>query len=169
MATTYELIASYTATSSISPIEFTSIPQTFTDLVLKFTPRNDGQVWGTVNINAGGNYRQINWGMYNGSVSRGSSADNAYTIWSAYGASQANTFGTTEIYIPNYSGSNYKVINIDSNANTSASSPAVYMGITAFLFESQAVVTSISLTSHNSPGNKWVANSSAELYGIKNS
>ena len=169
MANTYQLIASYTVTSAISPIEFTSIPQTFTDLVLKFAPRNDGQVWGTVNINAGGNYRQVNWGMYNGSVTRGTSADNAYTIWSPYPTNQANTFGTTEIYIPNYSGSNYKVINIDSNANNSVTSPAVYVGITAFLFESQAAVTSISLTSHNSPGNKWVVNTSAELYGIKNS
>jgi hypothetical protein len=169
MATTYELIASYTASSSISPIEFTSIPQTFTDLVLKFTPRNDGQVWGTVNINAGGAYRQINWGMYNGSVSRGSGTDNAYTVWSPNGSSQANTFGTTEIYIPNYSGSNYKVINIDTNANNSINTSFVYMSMIAFLFESQAAVTSIALTSHNSPGNKWIANTSAELYGIKNS
>jgi hypothetical protein len=40
MANTFELIDSYTATGSVANISFTSIPATFTDLVLKMSLRS---------------------------------------------------------------------------------------------------------------------------------
>jgi len=40
MANTYEAIATVTATTSVANIEFTSIPGTYTDLVLKTSLRS---------------------------------------------------------------------------------------------------------------------------------
>jgi hypothetical protein len=40
MANTFELISSYTATGSVANISFTSIPATYTDLVLKMSLRS---------------------------------------------------------------------------------------------------------------------------------
>lgn len=171
MAITYQLIAkTEVGAGGASTIDFTSIPQTYTDLLLKFSPRNDGQVFGRVFFNGSSTgYSKTNILNANGSVSSSTGADNDYTIWSPTISSTSNTFGITEIYIPNYTSSNFKSISMESLSENNAASPYIYMAMFAFLWSNTSAITSIQLTSHNAPSNKWVQYSTAYLYGISKS
>jgi hypothetical protein len=169
MANTYTLIASSTVGSGgAGSVEFTSIPNTYTDLLIKFSPRNDGQVWGKLSFNGSSTgyiYKSLN--ADGSSVGADASTDNNYTIFAPSPSQTANTFGITEIYIPNYTSSNYKSASFESLTENMA--VAVYMRMYAFVWSNTAAITSIQLTSHNSPSNKWVQYTTAYLYGIKNS
>jgi len=113
MANTYVLIASNTLGSSASQVQFSSIPQTYRDLVLRISARQgtgNASVWARINV------------LYNNDDSNSTDYSNTrlYTItgtsivsdrvsstyfgpeaWSA-GNVTSNTFGNSEIYIPNY-------------------------------------------------------------------
>lgn len=77
----------------------------------------------------------------------------------------SNTFGSDEIYIPNYIGSAKKVASIFGTMENNAT--ASYINASAALSGITAAVTSI-LLSPAAAGN-FVAGSSFYLYGIKNS
>jgi hypothetical protein len=171
MATTYELISkSEVGSGGVGSIEFTTIPSTFTDLLVRVSVRNNGQVFGRVTFNgSSSNYSKTTILNANGSLSAGASSDNDYTIWSPTTSSTANTYGFMDIYIPDYRSSAYKCISMESLTENNAASPYIYAGIFSFIWSNTSPITSIELTSHNSPSNKWTQYSSAYLYGIKNS
>jgi hypothetical protein len=77
----------------------------------------------------------------------------------------SNTFSNSEIYIPNYAGSNKKSFSADivmeNNATTAFST------LNASLWQGTAAISSLTFFDHN--GNNFVQYSSFYLYGIKNS
>ena len=126
MANTYILIASSTVgAGGASSIDFTSIPSTYTDLVVKLSLRT-----------ASGLATEQLFMKFNGSSSSysnkqlygdGSSATSAALSTSAIdiinintGAATSNTFSSTDVYIPNYAGSNYKSTSADSVTENNA-------------------------------------------------
>ena len=77
--------------------------------------------------------------------------------------STANTFSSTEIYIPNYRSSNNKSVSADSVTENNATGGAL-AGMTAGLWSNSAAITSITFT--NQSADTFLANSTFSLYGI---
>ena len=168
MANTYTLIASSTVGSGgASSIDFTSIPATYTDLVLKFSLR-DGTYASTlatayVKFNNTTANRSTRWLYGNGSAAGSGNASNMYLPNIPGNTATASTFGNGELYIPNYAGSTNKSSSADvvPEGNTSST----YMSLVANLWSDTSAINQITLTSD---GN-FAQYSTAYLYGIKNS
>lgn len=166
MATTYEKIASYAATGSVADITFSSIPSTYTDLVLKFSTRNsiaDLDILIKFNGSTSSFTAKRLYGSGSGSGGTDSLARTAGLIEdSSYTAS---TFASNEIYIPNYASSTqYKSYSVDSVTENNATLSYVLFG--AGLWSSNSAINSVTIAPAAS---NIVQFSTATLYGIKNS
>lgn len=170
MANTFELISSATVGSGgAATVDFTSIPATYTDLVLKLSMRtNAGNAQGDwikmyFNSNSTGYVARLLIG--NGTAASSFTATGWGWAAQQNSTSQtANTFGNGEIYIPNYAGSANKSFSSDSVSETNATSPE--MELAAGIWSNTAAITSISLSSGN--GGTIQQYSTAYLYGVKN-
>lgn len=167
MATTYTLIASSTVGSGgAAYIEFTSIPSTYTDLLVLATARStrSGSVDDLV-IQFNGSTSNLSGKRLYGSGTSATS-DNLTDIrgFAVGSGSTANTFSNNTFYIPNYTSSNYKSVSVDAvNENNATES---YSGLTAGLWSNTAAITSIKLLANNGNLEQY---STAYLYGISNS
>ena len=165
---TMTLIASNTVGSGgVSSVTFSSIPQTYTDLVIKISARG----------NSTGNYDQLLF-TFNGSTTSftgkyiegtGSTA-NSYSggryVFVNGNAATTNTFGNAEVYIPNYAGSQNKSYSLDDVGENNATNALSHL--TAGLWSNTAAITSITLDT-GAYGNGILQYSTFYLYGIKNS
>jgi hypothetical protein len=171
MPTTYTLIASVTVGASpVATIDFSSIPATFTDLVLKMSLRtNRAGTFDYATINFNNSAADYTLRLLEGNGA--SAASYTRTTFSvnligrADGATAtANTFSNNEIYIPNYASSNFKSISVDSVQEDNAAT--AYAGILAGLWSQTAAINRLTIT--NGTGNSYVQHSTATLYGISN-
>lgn len=165
---TYTLIASNTLGSSAASVTFSSIPNTYTDLILRISSRSDtAAVTGQVDIAFNGTSFATNSRTYiQGDGSAATSATFGSMNFRNVGASStASTFANTEIYIPNYNVSQYKPVSLFSVTENNATN--AFVVATAALRSDTAAVTSIYLQSNGTNG--FVSGSSFFLYGIKNS
>ena len=169
MATTYEAIATVTVGSGgESDIEFTSIPQTYTDLLVKLSTRADAD---TVQLSVSFNGVTANrsnrmlWGNSSTAGSE-SSASSMYSYGSvASSVSNASTFSNVDYYITNYAGATHKAMSIDSvNERNLGTANAAWMSFAASLWSDTAAITSVTFTC---TGANFVQYSTATLYGIK--
>ena len=168
MPNTFELIASSTVGSGgASSIAFSSIPSTYTDIVVLCSLRHTGpQVFATLSLNAGGNYSYRSLvGTGSGTPSSGAASDNLYQIWVDGSNQTSSVFSSSQIYIPNYaSTSAYKSISIESVTENNAT--GAYTGMNAALYSSNSAITSLTITPWAS--DTFVQHSTAYLYGVKN-
>ena len=74
----------------------------------------------------------------------------------------SSTFGNTEIYIPNYTSSNYKSLYSDSVTENNGTQ--ILLGLNHSLWANTAAITSITIAT--ATGGNYVQNSSFYLYGI---
>lgn len=168
MATTYTLISSATP-SGVTTVTFSSIPQTYTDLVILGSLRASNSsiittMWTLTNT--GGTAYSTTRLYGDGSAvtsARTSNNTEANIGFGVGGFATANTFGNVEIYYPNYTNSSNKPIGSfgvsENNATTS------YIEVDASLLRTSSAITSITI---GWSGNA-VSGSSFYLYGIKNS
>jgi ribulose kinase len=81
--------------------------------------------------------------------------------------STASVFASSDIYIPNYAGSNYKSISVDTvmenNDTTSVGN------LLAYLVSSTAAITDITFSTESTGGVSFGQYSTFYLYGISNS
>ena len=172
---TYTLISSVTVgAGGASSIDFTSIPATYTDLLLDLSIRSNRatEVYDTgrirFNSDSGSNYTASRRLYGNGSsaVSDAPAITNSglFEMPTAAGAT-ASTFGNIQIYIPNYAGSNYKSYSNDGVSENNGT--AAYASLIAGLWNSTAAITAVNLLPYS--GSQFVQYSTAYLYGIKNS
>ena len=169
---TYTLIQKTTLNASAASITFSSIPQTFTDLVVKYSIRgNNAQVYSGVSLKINGSTttyssREISGdGASAGSATRTSLADGTF-IYNAVGASAtASTFSNGELYIPNYTSSNYKSISNDQVSENNATE--AYAGLTANLWSTTSAITSLQFVPVHATS--WDQYSSFSLYGVAKS
>ena len=168
MATTYEKIATVTVGSGgAASIDFTSIPSTFSDLVIKLS--------GRLAVSARDDFVKV---KFNGSTTTftgkvlygaGSSGQSSFSDTSGYAGTidgntaTASTFSNMEIYIPNYAGGTNKSFSVDSVQEDNQGTAWITM--TAGLWSTITAISSISVYG----GTNFVQYSSATLYGIKNS
>jgi hypothetical protein len=167
MATTYTLISSVTVGSGgAANMEFTSIPSTYTDLVVKITARSSGADTSiSLSFNNNTSDRTTRYLFGNGSSASSGSDTNMYITSSIVpSTSTASTFGNAELYIPNYASSNNKPSSVDGVSENNAT--ASNMAITTNLWSNSAAITSIKLTPTG--GTNFVQYSTAYLYGISN-
>jgi len=153
-------------------ITFSSIPATYTDLSISISGRgasNGGgtnQAWDNfrVSFNGGTSNLSSTWlNNTDNSANSGSSGSFLFSF-SSYAGATANTFANVGLYIPNYASSNFKSVSLDNAPENN--STANVIGLTAGLWSNTAAITSITFTL--AVGN-WAQNSTAYLYGIKNS
>jgi hypothetical protein len=156
-------------------IDFTSIPSTYTDLVIKVSARSNrtgtnytDDIYVQFNGDTGSNYGAKV--LYGGNSSTGSfgSGTGSTVMYGGYAVGTdgtSNTFGNSEIYIPNYSGSTNKSLSADGVAESN-SSTGVFVSIAAGIRLNTAAVNQVTLKPAN--GTLFLQHSSAYLYGVSN-
>jgi hypothetical protein len=169
MANTYEIIYKSTVPSGgAANIEFTLIPSTYTDLVLKVSARGtgaDNSILINYNSDTGANY-SAKYIFGDGSAAASTtSSSNLLTTSINPSTYTSNSFSNAELYITNYAGSNNKSSSHDGVQETNAT--LAYMALTANLWTNSAAITSIKLSL--GAGQNFAEHSTAYLYGIKNS
>ena len=175
MPDTFVKIASVTVGSGgASSIDFTSIPSTYTDLVIKLSARSNAS-----GANVDLMFYRFNGDATNSYIGRWLSGDGSSTYSNLQSATAyaipryaipaatatSNTFGNFEMYIPNYAGSNYKSVSYDSVSENNAT--AGYQNMQADLWQKTNAITSFAIFPYN--GSLFLQYSTATLYGIKNS
>jgi hypothetical protein len=171
MPNTYKLIASSTiGASGVSSVTFSNIPQTYTDLIIKASARSVGSYkraivlcyfnGATTNLT----YRRL-YGVAAFGSPGSDAGSNSTTAYFSGGTTTTNTFGNDEIYIPNYTSSNFKSYNSNGVAEDNTNEAGI--SITANLWSSTSAITSITVAEEQ--GNNFAQYSSFTLYGIKNS
>lgn len=169
MPTTCKLIAKNVLTSSASSVSFSSIPGTYTDLMLLLSARSD-RVTGTTDdaeilfnsSSSNFSYRTL-YGNGASALSSSSASLNLYGVVNN-ASTTANTFTNGEIYIPNYAGSTNKSFSVSlahENNNTTA-----FIWTEAGLWSNTAAITSVTL---DLASGSYVSGSSFFLYGITKS
>jgi hypothetical protein len=165
-----KLIESKTLGTAQASIEFTSIPQTFTDLIFIFSTREafassiGSYVVGSFNSTTTGYSIRVVEGSGSSvaSAAYSSGVDGRIVGLSQAGLSTANTFANSSLYIPNYTAAINKSYSIDAvNENNATASQ---QDIIAGLWSNTAAITSASFTGYFA--SNWVAGSTISLYGI---
>ena len=171
MANTFVKIATVTVgAGGATSMTFSSIPSTYTDLVIKLSCRtnNTGAGYRVVaNINGStANFTGRN--IYGSGSTTGSGTLTTQLFGFVDGTTEtANTFANNEIYFPNYASSNYKSISTDSVMENNATQ--AYSQLAAGLWSNTAAITSINLGCETGGSDKFVEYSTATLYGISKS
>jgi hypothetical protein len=166
----FTLIQTVTLGSNQANIDFNSIPQTYTDLLLVSSMRssssNAEDGWIQFNGDTGGNYSFIRlYATGSGSAQSdsfggtGTAGRVTRIVPSTY---TANTFSSSQLYIPNYSVSGQKYISSETVEENNATGSAQF--IYATTWNGPAAITSIKLGVLG--GSNFLQHSSASLYGI---
>jgi hypothetical protein len=171
MPNNYVLLERIELNASAASVTFASIPQTgYTDLKVVVSARTDSSNTGaygdglifyynslTTNLSTKRLYGQGNGpvGSTGGSIQYGGMVSTS--------GQTANTFGSSEIYIPNYAGSSFKSSSGDGVSENNATTNQ--MQIAANLWSSTAAITSITFALETGSTN-FAANSTFSLYGL---
>lgn len=167
MANTYTLISSNVLSASASSVTFSSIPSTYTDLVLRASIRSDaasGQEVIYINPNSLTTNQSSTVIEGNGSNGAGSNRTTRIETRAVGNTATSNTFSSSETYIPNYNSASVHPISnfgVAENNNTVA-----VMNAVASLWNSATAISSLSVTL--AIGTNFLSGSSFYLYGIKN-
>ena len=153
-------------------IEFTSIPQTGTDLLVLLSHRDSGSfarqitLGLRVNANSGSIYTALRLrGTGSATNSTTTSSFSTLVVGDNEGqdnSTTANTFSNSSFYLPNYTSSANKSVSIDSVSETNATNIGQF--ITAGLAATTSAITSLQL--FTGIGSTFVQNSTASLYII---
>ncbi len=149
--------------SSQAAITFSSIPTTFTDLVLVCSLRSDS---GNADIGIKFNNSTASFSnrylFGNGSSPASGTVYGNYVGEAARSTYTASTFGNFAVYIPNYRSSTAKSYSSDAVSENNATT--AIQAITAGLWNVTDAITQIDLYQLN--GSNLVQYSSATLYGV---
>jgi hypothetical protein len=165
MPSTFVKIAGITVgAGGAASMTFSSIPQTYTDLKIVVSGRSSDGNFGYLILlnNAASTYAGRFIEGLNTSASSYNSA-NALGGYLNYSTQTANTFSSSEAYIPNYTSLLSKTHSIDT-VQESNSATGVYSAIGAKLYTTTSAITSIVLTINT----LFVQYTTATLYGISN-
>jgi len=174
MANTFTLIASNTLSSPAASVTFSSIPGTYTDLVLRMSARKSSAVGGIdlgiqFNSDTATNYSRTRVDV-NSTTITSDRTSAATSIVVTRGIQSFNstvpTYNNLEIYLSSYTTSTNKSLSVVNVSEFNSASWAA--GLTAGLYSTSSAVTSITLLG-NVGGGSFGSGSSFFLYGIKNS
>lgn len=164
------LIESKVLGTAAASIEFTSIPQDGTDLLLKFSLRSSQAGFNfddpsiRLNSDTGNNYSSRVLQTRDGTVASNSGPVSSIPIFGSPSAgATSNTFGSGEIYIPNYAGSTTKSVSVDAYTENNDAN-GVLGGIIAGRWNNTAAITVVTFFSQNAWN--FVTGSTVSLYKI---
>ena len=172
---TYTLISSNVLSSSAASVTFSSIPATYTDLVLRISARGDDTgTYIPIDLRFNGdtatNYSRTF--VYGTGASVGSSRNTSVSTARAQYSGNANdatanSFGSSEFYIPSYLVSQNKPLGSFGVSETNSATS--YMDASALLWRNTAAITSVTVYPNVTGGSyNWLTGSSFYLYGISN-
>jgi len=177
MANTYNLISSNVLGSSAATVTFSSIPATFTDLVVRASTRGDNSGLRTetviiqFNSDTNTNYSSIN--LFGNATTPQSSTTSSATqvnmIRVGNGSTAtASTFGNWEVYFPFYLSTVNKPFSYAGAPESDVTTTGMFeTPVGASLYRGTSAISSIILKPFSSTN--FVSGSSFYLYGIKNS
>lgn len=153
-----------------SSIDFTSIPSTYTDLVLKVSARsNTSSTLDTMLMYLNNNQSiTYSWRFLRGdgsgaSSSNSTSATGVFTGLIDAANNTASVFANSEIYIPNYLSTNNKSISVDSVHEQNGTT--AYSELIAGLAPLTSAINRVTLVLASG---SFVQYSTAYLYGVSN-
>jgi hypothetical protein len=159
----YVLLERTELNASAASITFANIPQTgYTDLKIVASIRGDNaNVYATCKLQFNGTGDTGMSSRHIVGTGSAASSNSALYVGDASGASStSNTFGSFDIYIPNYTSSNNKSWSADTVSENNATE--AYAELTAGLWSNTAAITSATIVAQSN----FVANSTFSLYGI---
>jgi hypothetical protein len=167
MATTYVAIATVEVGSGgAASIDFQSIPNTYTDLALYISTREESTATGVINLKFNNNTSNITSRYLRGngaSASSGTTTTMQFLTNSNIGT--ANTFSNVQFYIPNYAGSTNKSAMSDTAVESNnVNLPDTFLNMAAYLWSD---TTAINQVTAYLPSGDIAQYSTATLYGIK--
>lgn len=174
MANTYELIESKTLSSSnLAGVTFSTIPQTFDDLILITSIRSDRSgvpVDGVTGYVNGDNSNQMSGNVYYGAAGGGAaySSNSDAPLNAVGGTGLASVFANGYWYFPRYKDTSINRVWIGSgnSANSTTNTYGIYGGGWK---NTTNAITSITITAQGYPATNLISGgSSFYLYGIKN-
>jgi len=171
MPNTYTLLETITVgAAGASSVTFNSIPQTgYTDLVMKISARGTStDALGNVLLSFNGSGADFTFKMLRGNGAAAQSFDRAtfgtnLVSYMTTSAGTASTFSNTEIYIPNYTSSNFKSVSVDAVHESNATT--AYSFLEAGLWSQTAAITSLTLTK-DATATAFAQYSTFSLYGV---
>jgi hypothetical protein len=171
MANTYTLISSTVLDSTTATVTLTSIPQTYTDLVLQISARCNRATF-TCQLLVKPNGLTTNLStLYLDGDGSATSSSNETTLYISQvpGTDQtANTFNSAELYIPNYTDSTYtQPFGSSGVSEQNSASTQVFIRTGSSYWSATTAITSLDL--YLNPTQSFLSGSSFYLYGIKNS
>jgi hypothetical protein len=168
MAKTYTLIASVTVGSGgAQSMSFTSIPQTYTDLLLKVSARNTNNNYGGYTV-----YRTSISTRFQGkflstdSPNIGSGTTSEFFF--PFSSNTASIFSSEDIYFPNYTSSNNKTVSADGAVENNSTSSYRFNSIYAYSLADSAAINQLYVEVGAGFPDKFDQYSTAYLYGISN-
>lgn len=168
-AQNYVLLERIELNASAASVTFSNIPQSgYTDLKVVVSGRStasavNDNLWMKFNGNNSSYSNRVLYGS-GSSVASGANTgtgDTQYLAPVPGATATASTFGNSEIYIPNYTGSQNKSVSLDGVAENNAT--LAYSQIQAILWSNTAAITSIQFGLITG---SYVANSTFSLYGL---
>jgi len=161
-----EHIETIELTSSQSSITFSSIPQDYDDLIVLVSGRSDRSATSDglkMELNSSSsNFSRVRLVGNGSSASTSSSSDNFVGQCLAASTSTSNTFGSTQIYISNYTLSQSKSISVEAVSENN--STTAFQELLALLWSNNSAITSISFVTTNSAN--FVTGSIISLFGV---
>jgi hypothetical protein len=162
------LIETKTVGTATNTLQFTSIPQTYTDLYITLSVRTsiaDNIGYTTLRVNNATTNWTTRFLQGNGSASVAGSSSSAPDFFGSGGNTTSNTFGNGTVYIPNYTGSTNKALSIDlvSENNASGAFSAMQRFVVA-LWSNTAAITSFEIVADGSTN--LAVGTTVSIYGI---
>jgi hypothetical protein len=168
MANTLIPIQTYTLGSTTASVTFSNIPQNYTDLKFVVSSKGDtAGTWADVTVKFNSSTTGYTQRYVFGTGSAAGSGLGGYSAGYAGHATgtgnTANTFGSFEIYIPNYAGSTAKSFSFDSVTENNATSALILLGA-SFWSGTDAITT----VEFNVTNGNFLTGSTITLYGVSN-
>ena len=162
----YILIERIELNSSATSVTFANIPQSgYTDLKVDFSIRTDKSAANEnvfLSFNGSTANFSARWFYGGGTGGVGSSTTGRIAGFGNGNTATSNTFGSSTIYIPNYTSSSNK--SYSGDAVLEDNNNVAYDGLIAGLWSNTAAITSITLTPETGPN--FLQYSTFSLYGL---
>jgi hypothetical protein len=162
------LIETKTIGTATNTLQFTSIPQTFTDLYITLSVRTsiaDNIGYTTLRVNNATTSWTVRFLQGNSSSSTSGSTTSEPDFFGSGGNTTSNTFGNGSVYIPNYTGSTNKSLSIDFvSENNATGAFSAMQRMVAALWSNSAPITSFEVVANGSTN--LAVGTTVSIYGI---
>lgn len=168
----YDLIATYTATSNVADVTFSSIPTTYDDLIIKATVKTDNT---TIYTQAAKRFSGDSSSVYSriagyidmGPASLSTTGENSerFAIITPDDSSHTDAWSMLELHIQRYKTTSYSKVDRTFFSRMPNSGALGLMGIYHGIYASNTAISSVQIFDPTSTAN-WKTGSRFYLYGL---